>query len=107
VGLESCRQADNVPVNDSSYCEDTAARVLSNSAQIVRVERTGMNSRRPGKQVMIHIANGKRAKKWTKIGAAFPRKEALGFCIELKVFPIDGRLLVLPPDTDGNRQNEK
>ena len=37
---------------------------------------------------------------WTKIGAAFPHKEGLGFRIELKAFPIDGRLVVLPPDTD-------
>jgi hypothetical protein len=45
-------------------------------------------------------SNGKTGKKWTKIGAAFPHKEGLGFSIELKAFPIDGRLVVLPPDTD-------
>ena len=44
--------------------------------------------------------NGKSGKKWTKIGAAFPHKEGAGFNIELKAFPIDGRLVVLPPDTD-------
>ena len=27
-------------------------------------------------------SNGKTAKKWTKIGAAFPHKEGLGFSIE-------------------------
>jgi hypothetical protein len=43
---------------------------------------------------------------WTKIGAAFPHKEGLGFSIELKAFPIDGRLVVLPPDTDdSNNRN--
>jgi hypothetical protein len=47
-------------------------------------------------------SNGKTAKKWTKIGAAFPHKEGVGFSIELKAFPIDGRLVVLPPDTDDN-----
>jgi hypothetical protein len=47
-------------------------------------------------------SNGKTAKKWTKIGAAFPHKEGLGFSIELRAFPIDGRLVVLPPDTDDN-----
>jgi hypothetical protein len=46
--------------------------------------------------------NGKTGKKWTKIGAAFPHKEGLGFSIELRAFPIDGRLVVLPPDTDDN-----
>jgi hypothetical protein len=40
----------------------------------------------------------------TKIGAAFPHKEGLGFSIELKAFPIDGRLVVLPPDGDDNRK---
>jgi hypothetical protein len=52
--------------------------------------------------------NGKTGKKWTKIGAAFPHKEGLGFSIELRAFPIDGRLVVLPPDTDdGNSRNGK
>jgi hypothetical protein len=45
-------------------------------------------------------SNGKTGKSWTKIGAAFPHKEGPGFSIELKAFPIDGRLVVLPPDTD-------
>ena len=51
--------------------------------------------------------DGKTQKKWTKIGAAFPHKEGIGFSIELKAFPIDGRLVALPPDTDeGNRSNK-
>lgn len=45
-------------------------------------------------------SNGKSGKKWTKIGAAFPHKEGLGFSIELKAFPIDVLLVVLPPDAD-------
>jgi hypothetical protein len=45
--------------------------------------------------------NGKPQKKWTKIGAAFPHKEGPGFSIELRAFPVDGRLVVLPPD-NGN-----
>jgi hypothetical protein len=53
-------------------------------------------------------SNGKTQKKWTRIGAAFPHKEGLGFSIELKAFPIDGRLVVLPPDTDdSNSRNGK
>jgi hypothetical protein len=47
-------------------------------------------------------SNGKPQKKWTRIGAAFPHKEGLGFSIELKAFPVDGRLVVLPPDGDDN-----
>jgi hypothetical protein len=49
-------------------------------------------------------SNGKTEKKWTKIGAAFPHKEGLGFSIELKAFPIDGRLVVLAPDGDDNHK---
>jgi hypothetical protein len=45
-------------------------------------------------------SNGNTGKRWTKIGAAFPHKEGIGFSIELKAFPIDGRLVVLPPDTE-------
>ena len=45
-------------------------------------------------------SNGKKAKRWTKIGAAFPHKEGPGFSIELRAFPVDGRLVVLPPDSE-------
>jgi hypothetical protein len=48
-------------------------------------------------------SNGKVGKRWTKIGAAFPHKEGPGFSIELKAFPIDGRLVVLPPDSTDDR----
>jgi hypothetical protein len=52
--------------------------------------------------------DGKTGKKWAKIGAAFPHKEGLGFSIELRAFPIDGRLVVLPLDTDdSNSRNGK
>jgi hypothetical protein len=52
-------------------------------------------------------SNGKTGKKWTKIGAAFPHKEGSGFSIELRAFPIDGRLVVLPPDTDDANSRSK
>jgi hypothetical protein len=53
-------------------------------------------------------SNGKTQKKWTRIGAAFPHKEGIGFSIELKAFPLDGRLVALPPDTDdGTSRNGK
>jgi hypothetical protein len=48
-------------------------------------------------------SNGKTQKKWTRIGAAFPHKEGLGFSIELRAFPVDGRLVVLPPDPNDDR----
>lgn len=43
---------------------------------------------------------GRTAKRWTKVGAAFPHKEGTGFSIELKALPVDGRLVVLPPNED-------
>jgi hypothetical protein len=49
---------------------------------------------------------GKTQKRWTKIGAAFPHKEGAGFSIELKAFPVDGRLVVLPPDPADDRNNK-
>jgi hypothetical protein len=47
--------------------------------------------------------NGKTQKKWTRIGAAFPHKEGPGLSIELRAFPVDGRLVVLPPDPNDDR----
>jgi hypothetical protein len=48
-------------------------------------------------------SNGKAGKRWTKIGAAFPHKEGPGFSIELSAIPLDGRLVVLPPDGNDDR----
>ena len=53
-------------------------------------------------------SNGKTGKKWTKIGVSFPHKDGSGFSIELKAFPLDGRMVVLPPDLDdSSNQNSK
>jgi hypothetical protein len=41
-----------------------------------------------------------KAKSWTKVGAAFPHKEGLGFNIELKALPVNGRLVALPPNPE-------
>ena len=38
-------------------------------------------------------ANGKKAKTWTRIGVAFPHKDGTGFNIQLRAFPVDGRIL--------------
>jgi hypothetical protein len=48
--------------------------------------------------------NGKTGKRWTKIGTAFPHKEGIGFSIELKAIPLDGRLVALPPDGNDDRK---
>ena len=42
--------------------------------------------------------NGKKGRSWTRIGAAFPHKEGPGFNIELRTIPLDGRIVLLPPD---------
>ena len=43
---------------------------------------------------------GKTGRNWTKVGVAFPHAESGGSNIELKAFPRDGRLVVLPPQSD-------
>lgn len=45
-------------------------------------------------------AKGKTARRWTKIGIAFPHKEGPGFNVQLKALPLDGRVILLPPDQD-------
>jgi len=45
-------------------------------------------------------ASGRTARSWTKVGVAFPHAEGGGFNIELKAFPRDGKLIVLPPQAD-------
>ena len=72
--------------------------------------RTHCTRRGPGTNylnvftVEEYESDGKTGQKWTKIGAAFPHKEGTGFNIELEAFPVDGRLVVLPPDSDDSRQ---
>ena len=49
---------------------------------------------------------GKKARSWTRIGAAFPHKEGPGFNIELKSIPLDGRIVLLPPDDSSNATDD-
>jgi hypothetical protein len=37
---------------------------------------------------------------WTKIGAAWPHGTGEGFSIELEAFPVDVRLVLIPPKAD-------
>ena len=48
----------------------------------------------------FEAAAGKRVRSWTKVGVAFPHADGGGFNIELKAFPRDGKLVVLPPQPD-------
>jgi hypothetical protein len=45
-------------------------------------------------------AAGKPMRNWTKIGVAFPHADTGGFNIELRAFPRDGKLVVLPPQSE-------
>ncbi len=51
--------------------------------------------------------NGKKAKSWTRIGAAFPHKDGPGFNLELRALPVDGRIVLLPPDTGDDRKGDR
>ena len=42
----------------------------------------------------------RKAKSWSKVGVAFPHKEGAGFNIQLRSLPIDGKLVILPPNTE-------
>jgi len=44
-------------------------------------------------------ASGK-GRNWIKVGVGFPHSDGIGFNVELKAFPRDGKLVVLPPQTD-------
>ena len=48
----------------------------------------------------FETAAGKTVRSWTKVGVAFPHADGGGFNIELKAFPRDGKLVVLPPQAD-------
>jgi len=43
---------------------------------------------------------GRAGRSWTKVGVAFPHADGGGFNIELKAFPRDGKLVVLPPQVE-------
>jgi len=64
-----------------------------------------MNTSKPAYMNVLIVeefetAAGK-GRNWTKVGVAFPHADGIGFNIELKAFPRDGKLVVLPPHTDG------
>lgn len=66
-----------------------------------------MNNRKPTNStagflnaftVETYESQGKSFKRWIRIGVAFPHKEAGGFSVELKALPLDGKIVILPPD---------
>ena len=44
---------------------------------------------------------GKTARSWTRIGVAFPHRDGTGFNIQLRALPLDGRIVLLPPNDAG------
>ena len=54
----------------------------------------------------FETAGGKTGHNWTKVGVAFPHADSGGFNIELKAFPRDGRLVVLPPQSGEDKSSE-
>ena len=48
----------------------------------------------------FETAAGKTVRSSTKVGVAFPHADGSGFNIELKAFPHNGKLVVLPPQAD-------
>jgi hypothetical protein len=48
-----------------------------------------------------------KARSWSKVGVAFPHADGIGFNIELKAVPRDGKLVVLPPSAEGDKPAEK
>lgn len=44
--------------------------------------------------------DGGKKRSWLKVGVAFPHKEGPGFNLQLRALPVDGKLVMLPPDQD-------
>ena len=69
-----------------------------------------MNARSNHLNVFIveefETAGGKTARSWTKIGAAFPHADGVGFNLELKALPLDGKLVVRPPSEERAQRAE-
>jgi hypothetical protein len=51
--------------------------------------------------------NGQKARSWTRIGVAFPHKDGTGFNVELNALPLDGRIVLFPPNADERAAEEE
>ena len=72
-----------------------------------------MNAPRPLRYLNVFVveeydsAEGETARRWIRVGAAFPHAEGPGFNLELQCLPRDGKLVVLPPsDEDADPQSD-
>jgi hypothetical protein len=50
--------------------------------------------------------NGQKARSWTRIGVAFPHKDGTGFNVELNALPLDGRIVLFPPQADERAEDD-
>lgn len=41
---------------------------------------------------------------WTRIGSAWPHKHGEGFNIELNAFPVNGRIILMPPRAEDSTE---
>jgi hypothetical protein len=48
----------------------------------------------------VRDPRGKTARTWTKIVAAFPHADGVGFNLELKALPVEGKLVLRPPSEE-------
>ena len=45
-------------------------------------------------------ADGEKARRWIRVGVAFPHAEGPGFNVELQCLPLNGKLVALAPRED-------
>ncbi len=45
-------------------------------------------------------SEGEKARRWIRVGVAFPHAEGPGFNVELQCFPRDGKLVALAPSEE-------
>jgi hypothetical protein len=43
---------------------------------------------------------GEKGRRWIRVGVAFPHNEGAGFNLELQCFPLNGKLVALPPSEE-------
>src|SRR4051812_30936856 len=72
-----------------------------------------MNTPRPLRYLNVFVVeeydtgDGEKARRWIRVGAAFPHAEGPGFNLELQCLPRDGKLVVLAPsEEDADPQSD-
>lgn len=58
--------------------------------------------RKPAFTAWTVTGDGKQAF-WTRIGSAWPQASGEGFNIDLHAFPVNGRIILMPPKADSDQ----